>query len=336
MSEIRQEAKELYRTKANWQFWSMAGVPAKVDTNPMGIFEQYFNILVNKHMVGIPLSEGRSRDTAVKLAGDEFLATISPNFPLDRITYSGSSSKVYIPATASAYKRVWTENADLIESLNSIDKSGKLVGLITLDIDTSKEETSLSVYKFLKDPKTKLPTGTTLNNVELTPEQEEKQRMINRTWEKYTQVRDALEQVAISQYGKKSLRQVPELQAALKKYADTELKAENEDWWLEKEGSGQGADNSFKYARALDDIVNNKAFMDKHGDAPLWKDVKQFLYIRNTIVAVYRSFEDGDRRKALLKESYLNAIDTAMTTFHPKLQDLLKRYFEDDTMKVIR
>jgi len=256
--------------------------------------------------------------------------------PLDRITYSGSSSKTFIPATAEAYKRVWTENAELINKLGSIDESGALVGLITLDIDSSKEETSLSVYKFLKDPKTKLPNGTTLNNVELTPEQEERRRMINRTWEKYTMVRDALEQVAITKYGKKSLRQVPELQKALKTYADTELKKENEDWWIEKEGSGIGADNSFRYARALSDIVSDKAFMKKHGKTPLWQDVENFLTIRNSVVEIYRSLPDRDPRKAKLKESYLNGIDAAMTTFHPKLQDLLKRYFEDDTMKVIK
>jgi len=331
MEDIRSEARELFRLKANWQFASLAGVPAKVETKPMQLLEQYYNILVNKYQ-----QQGASRDEAVTKAGDEFLANISPNFPLDRITYSGSSSKTFIPATAEAYKRVWTDNSDLINKLNDIDSTGKLIGLITLDIDTSKEETSLSIYKFLKNPKTKLPTGTTLNNVELTPEQEEKRRMINRTWDKYTQVRDSLEQVAIEQYGKKSLRQVPELQSALKKYADTELKAENEAWWIEKEGSARGADDSFRYARALNDIVSDKKFMKKYGDAPLWQDVKSFLAIRNSIVGVYRALPDGDRRKARLKESYLVAIDTAMTKFHPKLQDLLKRYFEDDTMKVIK
>jgi hypothetical protein len=331
MDDIRKEAKDLFRQKANWQFWSLAGVPAKVDTKPMQIFEQYYNILVNKY-----ITQGATRDEAVTKAGDEFLANVSPNFPLDRITYSGSSSKTFIPATAEAYKRVWTENAELINKLGSIDESGALIGLITLDIDSSKEETSLSVYKFLKNPKTKLPNGVTLNNVELTPEQEERRRGINRTWEKYTMIRDALEQVAITKYGKKSLRQVPELQKALKTYADTELKKENEDWWIEKEGSGIGADNSFRYARALNDIVEDKTFMKKHGNSPLWQDVSSFLSIRNSIVEVYRSLPDRDKRKAKLKESYLNALDASMTKFHPKLQDLLKRYFEDDTMKVIK
>ena len=331
MDEIRSEARDLYRQKANWQFSSLAGVPARVDTKPMQLFEQYFNILVNKYQ-----QQGATRDEAVTKAGEEFHANVSPAFPLDRITYSGSSAKTFIPATTEAYKRVWTENAGLIQKLGSIDKSGRLIGLITLDIDSSKEETSLSVYKFLKNPKTKLPTGITLNNVELTPEQEESQRMINRTWEKYTKVRDALEQVAITKYGKKSLRQVPELQKALKTYADTELKKENEDWWIEKEGSGIGADNSFRYARALSDIVSDEKFMKKHGNAPLWQDVKKFLAVRNAIVEVYRALPDRDRRKADLKESYLKGIDVAMTTFHPKLQDLLKRYFEDDTMKVIK
>jgi hypothetical protein len=331
MDQIEKEARGLYLTKANWSFWSIAGVPAKVETKPMQLFEQYFNILVNKHQ-----SSGKSRDEAVTLAGDEFLATVDPNFPIDRITYSGSSAKTFFPATKDAYNRVWTENADLINALNSIDKTGKLIGLVTLDIDSDKETSSLAIYKFLKDPKTKLPTGQTLNNVELTPKEEEERRMVNRTWDKYTKVRDALEQVAITKYGKKHLRQVPELQAALKQYGMTTLRDENPTWWAEWQGSATGTDNSFKYALALNSIVSNKQFMDKHGNnSPLWQDVKQFTTIRNAIVGVYRSLPDRDPRKAQLKESYLKALDTAMTTFNPKLQDIIKRYFEDDTMKVV-
>ena len=327
---IEKEARELYRTKANWSFWSIAGVPAKVETKPMQIFEQYFNILVNKYQ-----TNGDSRDEAVRKAGDEFLATVSPTFPLDRITFSGSSAKTYVPATAEAYKRVWTENNDLIKSLQSIDKTGKLIGLVTLDIDPSKEDSSLAIYKFLKDPKTKLPTGQTLNNVDLTPAEEEQIRSINRVWEKYTNMRDTLEAVAIAKYKKKHLRQVPELQAALKEYGNTVLKTENKDWWLEWQGEGFGSDNAFKYASAFTEIVNDKTFMKKHGDSPLWKDVQGFLTIRNTIAAVYRSLPDRDPRKAILKDNYLNAMSAGMTTFHPKLQDIFKRYFEDDNMKVV-
>jgi hypothetical protein len=63
--------------------------------------------------------------------------------------------------------------------------------------------------------------------------------------------------------------------------------------------------------------------------------VQNFLTIRNTIAAVYRSLPDRDPRKAILKDNYLNAMSAGMTTFHPKLQDIFKRYFEDDNMKVV-
>jgi hypothetical protein len=331
MEEIEKEARDLYRVKANWSFWSIAGVPAKVETKPMQLFEQYFNILVNKHQ-----SAGKSRDEAVKLAGDEFQSTVAPNFPLDRITFSGSSSKTYVPATTDAYKRVWTENADLIKSLGDIDKTGRLIGLVTLDIDSSKETSSLAIYNFLKDPKTKLPTGQTLNNVELTPQEEERRRMINRTWDKYTQMRDYLEQVAIKKYGKKSLRQAPQLAAALEEYGKTALREENPAWWAEWQGSALGADDSFKYGLALNQIVSNKEFMTKHGnDSPLWQDVKRFMTVRNAIVGVYQSLPDRDPRKSQLKEAYFAGIDNALTTFHPKLQDIIKRYFDKDTMKAV-
>jgi len=324
------EARALFFKRFQSGFASPLGVPTKVDTDPMKLFDNYYDILVNKYM-----SKNMNRSDAMDKAEMEFLATVAPNFPIDRVSYKGSTSNTYIPATTSAYNRIWKDNADLIKSIGSLGEDGSLVGLLTLDIDASKEETSLSIYNFLKNPATRLPDGSPLNKYALTPEKEEQRRQINRVWQKYTKLRDALDAQAQDKFGK-PLRRIPELSKALSDYADTELKAESLDWWKEKKGQlAGGADNSFNYARAFYEITSDKNFMKKYGNSPVWQDVKKFTDIRNAITIAYQSFPQGDPRKSRLKEAYLDYIASSLGTFHPKVQEIMKRYFDDDTMKVV-
>ena len=324
------EARALFFKRFQSGFASPLGVPTKVDTDPMKLFDNYYDILVNKYM-----SKNMNRSDAMDAAEAEFLATVAPNFPIDRVSYKGSTSNTYIPATTSAVNRIWKENGDLIESIGTLGADGALIGLLTLDIDASKEETSLSIYNFLKNPSTRLPDGSPLNKYALTPEKEEKRRQINRVWQEYTDLRDKLDAQAQKQFGK-PLRRIPELSRALSDYADTELKAKSLDWWKEKKGQlAGGADNSFNYARAFYEITSDKNFMKKYGDSPVWRDVKKFNDIRNAVTMAYQALPSGDRRKSGLKEAYLDYIATNLGTFHPKVQEIMKRYFDDDTMKVV-
>lgn len=324
------EAKGLYFRRFRAGFASPFGVPYKVDTNPMGLFDNYYNILVTKY-----INKNMNRSDAMDAAEMEFLATVAPNFPIDRVSYKASTAVTYIPATAEAKKRIWQENSELIQSIGAIGKDGAMIGLLTLDIDATKEDTNLSIYNFLKNPATRLPDGSPLNKYALTPEKEEQRRQINRVWEKYTDIRDRLDAEAQKRF-QKPLRRIPELSKALSDYADTELKAESLDWWKEKKGQlAGGADNSFNYARALYEITNDKQFMKKYGDSPVWQDAKKFIDIRNAVTIAYQAFPQGDRRKSGLKESYLDYIATNLGAYHPKVQEIMKRYFDDDTMKVV-
>jgi hypothetical protein len=328
--QIFNEARGLYFQRFRAGFASPFGVPYKVETNPMGLFDSYYNILVTKY-----INKNMNRSDAMDAADMEFLATVAPNFPVDRVSYRGSTAVTYVPATAEGYKRIWKENGKLIDSIGAIGKDGSMIGLLTLDIDATKEDTSLSIYNFLKNPATRLPDGSPLNKYALSPEKEEQRRQINRVWEKYTDLRDRLDAAAQERF-KKPLRRIPELSKALSDYADTELKAESLDWWKEKKGQlAGGADNSFNYARALYEITNDKQFMKKYGDSPVWQDAQKFTQIRNAITLAYQSLPTGDPRKSRLKESYLDYIAANLGTFHPKVQEIMKRYFDDDTMKVV-
>lgn len=329
MDQVRKDARELYRIKAQWTSSSIFGVPAKIETRPMLVFEQYFDILVNKYRSG-----GLTTEQAKELAGQEFLATINPLFPLDRITYKGSTAKGFVPPTLEAWNRVMVDNPKLVKKIQA--NGLQTLGLLTMDLDENREDFSLSVYRLLKDPETRLPTGTLLNEVALTPEEEETERMINRTWKKYWDMRDRFEKKAMELYGVSSLRKAPdEFQEGLREYGNTVLKEENLDWW-KRWRKGLFEDESFTWASSIWDVVNDKDFMKNYGKTKLWTDAKDFIEVREAIASVYSSLPADFTGKSKIREAYLATMDQLLSTYHPKLQEVIKRYFDNDTLKTVR
>jgi hypothetical protein len=321
---VYRDTRKNFAVKANWAFASIFGVPAKVDTNPMALYEQAYGLLVNKYKL-----IANNEKTARELASAEFTAKMGANFPVDRVTFKGSTSKTYIQPNYESYKRVFEDNTGLAESLAR--QNPELVGLLGLDVDMNKEEFNLSIYRILNDPNTKLPDGSLLNDIKLTPKQEEKKRQINRAWATYNEVTDLANAEAKKRDGK-SLRSHPELLEGRRKVAETIIRNKSEDWWTEYNDPNRG-DKSYRYAYGLNQIVNNEAWMKKYGNTKLWKDVKDFMDVRNGAVSVYKSLPSGSKSKSDIKKKYINYIDTKMETWHPKLQDLINRYFEEDTMK---
>jgi hypothetical protein len=165
----------------------------------------------------------------------------------------------------------------------------------------------------------------------VTVQKEESLRNINRVWDLYNQVTDVLELKAQQSDGK-SLRSHPELLAARKEISDTLFRKESEEWWLQLNDPERG-DKSFRYAYALNRIVSDDSYMKKYGNTKFWSDVKDYVSIRNAVVDVYQGLPMNDPRKSKIKKAYNATLDTFTPTWHPRLQDIIKRFFEEDTMK---
>jgi hypothetical protein len=321
---VYRDTRKNFAIKANWSFASIFGAPAKVDINPMALYEEAYGLLINKYKLIT-----NNDKLAAELAGAEMTAKLGPNFPIDRVSFKGSSANAFIQPNVESYKRVFEDSTGLAEKLAR--QNPELVGLLTLDIDPSKEEFNMSVYKILNDPKTRLPDGSPLNDVKLTPKQEEERRQINRGWALYNQLTDTLEAEAVKRDGK-SLRSHPELLEARRIVAGDLIRKQSESWWTEYNDPQRG-DKSYRYAYALNSIVDNDAWMKKYGNTKLWNDVKEFMAIRNTVVEVYKGMPDRSSQKSNVKKNYIAFIDERMKTWHPKLQELINRNFEEDTMK---
>jgi len=324
LDTVRNDARNLYFIKAQWSFASIFGVPIKVDTDPMKLYEDYYAILVNKWK-----TKGNDNADSKFLAGQELLATLGADFPLDRITYKGVSAKAYVPATLESYNRVFQDNNDLVPALAEVDP--KLISLLTLDVPSKPEDFNLSIYKILTNPKTKLPGNTQFNELALTPEQEEAKRQANRAWTDYNTKRDQLTSLALQQ-GKTSLDAAPALAQELKKYG-TEVLSKRSSVWYDEWKNPKISDNSYVYGKGLDLIVSNPRFMAAHGKSKLWQDVSAFISQRNIYATVYQSLPVRDSRKKDIKTFYNKQVLDNLPQWDPALQELIKRYFVNDTMK---
>jgi|694.fasta_scaffold18779_6 hypothetical protein len=327
-AEIEREVKALWAEKFISGFASVTGVPFKVETNPMRMSTNlYYKLLEKYNKMGYGTQQARDA------AGDEMLAIMGPKFMLDRITFTGSSKNISIPATYEAYQRVFEDNDDLVGKLAAIEKGDiGLVSLLTADLSRSPEEQSANILSILSNPNLKLPgTSKNINDFKLTPQEVERERMKQRTWDQYNLVRDALEAKITDG---KTLRAHPELKAPLEQLVETTFKNQSQAWYDEYQLSASG-DTSYKYARALTLITQDPKFMGKQQNNQFWKDTKLFMQARSIFVTFYQSLPDYDPRKAIIRDGYNQWVGQYVKQWDPNLETLIKNYFDNDSLKAV-
>lgn len=327
--QIKAEVKSLWLAKF-FSSWAspFAGVPYKVDTNPMGLTSNLYYKLQEKYK-----AQGMSNQAARDAAGEEMLSLLGPKFMVDRLSFTGSSKNINIPSTYEAYQRVFEDNTELIGRLANIEPGEiGLIGLLTADLDRDPAEQSANILKLLSNPKLTIPgTSKRVNDLKMTPQEIEVERLKQRTWNQYSAIRQALEaKITDGQ----TLRGHPELKAALDKIVEGPLKQASRAWYDEFMLSASG-DSSYKYARALSEIVNDKNFMSKNGNSPFWKDAREFLTARSVFTAVYQALPDYDPRKAMLRDGYNAWIEQNSSQWDGNLKTIITRYFDNDSLKAV-
>ena len=326
--QIEEETRSLWANKFISGFISVAGVPYKVETNPMRLTTNLYYRLVEKYN-----KMGYSTQDARDAAGDEMINTVGTKFMLDRVTASGAARNVNIPATYEGYKRVFEDNDELVGLLAGIEPGEVgLVSLLTADLSRDPSEQSANILGILSNPDLKLPgTSKRINEFKLTPKEAEAERMKNRTWQQYNLVRDALEAKITDG---KTLRAHPELKVALDKLAETTFKAQSPEWYDEFQLSASG-DKSYKYAKAFQTITTNEKFMSARGNSQFWQDAQLFIKARNIFTIFYQSLPDYDPRKAIIKDGYNQWVSENAKQWDPNLETMIKNYFDNDTLKAV-
>lgn len=323
------EARGLWFQKFKNSFVSPFGVPLETNLYPASMIDNLYNTLVNKYQ-----TQGKNREEAKTLAGDELLATVGTDLVLENVTFKDYNKNIPgVVPTVENYNRIFKDNEDLVKQLSQIkDGDISLVGLLGADIEYKAEDRNTAISRLLNDPKLKLPgTSKYINDLKLTPAEEDLQRQKNILWGRYTALKETL--TAQITDGK-SFRSHKELGDYLAYVASTTFREESQAWYDEYMAGVRG-DNSYNYARALKLITTNDDFMKKNGDTEYWKDAQMFMNLRDQVAALYKSFPDGDPRKSKMRDAYLAYIDANISAFHPKLQTMIKIYFDNDTLKVV-
>jgi hypothetical protein len=327
--QILKEVRFLWTEKFVSGFISPFGVPYKVETSPMRGMSNLFYKLKNKYV-----AQGNNEQRARDLAGDEMISLLGPNFMVDRVSFTGSSKELNIQPTYDAFKRVFEDNNELVGKLATIDKDDiGIVSLLTADLSRNENEKSTNIINILSNPDLKLPgTSKRINDFRLNPQEIERERIKQRTWNDYNLVRDALEEKITDG---RSLRAHPELKAILDQLVETSFKNQSQAWYDEYQLSASG-DTSYKWARAFNTIINDKKFMNNEAKGVrLWEDARLFINARNTIAKMYQSLPDYDPRKAIIRENYNQWTLQNSEQWDPTLQMYIKQYFDNDSLKVV-
>lgn len=328
-AEIEKQVKSLFRAKFYSTFASpYAGIPYKIDNTPMALTSNLYYKLQEKY-----IGQGMQSQDARDAAGEEMLNLLGPKFMLDRVTFTGSSKNLNIPATSESYARVFNDNDALVGRLANIEPGQiGLVGLLTADLDYDPAKQSNNILTLLANPSAVLPgTSKNLNELKMTPQEIETERLKQRTWNQYMAVKGALEAKITDG---KTLRAHPEFKAVLDNLAVTVFRDQSQAWFDQYQ-LAQSGDTSYKYARALTDITTDKKFMSKNGNSQLWKDTKEFLNARSVFVQIYQMLPTGDSRKKTLSDNYNAWISANVGQWDGKLQTIVTRYFDNDTLKAV-
>lgn len=327
---VYKAAKNNFRTKFIWQFGSLVGTPAYVETKPMGVFQDFFNAKANayKAMKNPDGSPVYSSTEAATLAETDLNTMLrlpkGTEFPVDRLNKKAFSKVTYIPRSQEAIDRIWTEHSGLAEKLASLDKGGTLVGLLTADLPAG---TNPQAGRFLDDPNRTLPGGEFLNNRAKTIEQVDAQIEKSRYWKAYSELKNEYDEAA-KKAGYASYRSVPELVDALRGYA-AQLGEASPVWNAAYKKSLNG-DNAVTQAIGLRTVLNDKKFMKQYGNTQFWQHAKAFISYRDDYAKLYADAPVGS--KTLVQEYWVNYLDKTRKDWDPALMNIIDRYFMNDNL----
>lgn len=322
--------ESIFLRKARTQFFSLFGSPQFVDTLPDSVYKDYYYTRLNKYKASVDPETKKpfTQKKALALAEADFQSQMSlaggEGFPMDRLFLSAKGQVAKIPANQAAYDRVWSDFSGLAKELENLDPS--TVALITADLPIGY---TAQVNKFLQDPNTTLPGGTTLNEKLRTPKQIEEELEKTRVWKAYSDYKTQLNDAA-KKAGYASYRSVPGLVDAMSNYADT-LTDYSEVWGNEFRKNARTGDSAWVQSQGLYKVVNNKEFMKKFGKTQFWEHAKAFLSYRDSVAKAYQDAPVGT--KTQVQDQWTKYLEDNLDLWDPVMQKLISRYFVNDNLR---
>lgn len=320
---VVKQVKRNFFEKFKWQFGSIIGTPAYVETKPGNIFTDLFTAKANSYV-----AEGKSRTEAADLAEqdvNQMLRLPKGTLGKDVLKLKSTSKSIYAPSSPETVSRIWINHKDLAKELNNLDKGGSLISLMTADIPYG---TDSQASKFLGNPDTALPGGGLLNNPVKTVEQMQRDLEVSRYWEAYTNLKEKYNDAAVKA-GYASYRSIPELVDALKVYGSTLGKASKQ--WNAAYKKSLSGDNAVVQAIGMQTVLNNKSYMDEFGSTQFWQHAKAFVKYRDNYAKLYADVPSGS--KGQVTDAWISYLERTRADWDPVLGNIIDKYFLNDNLR---
>ena len=185
------------------------------------------------------------------------------------------------------------------------------------------------VKKFLEDPNTTLPGGTTLNEKLRTPKQIEEELERTRVWKAYSDYKEELN-AAAKDADYASYRSIPELKELMQQHVNN-LSEYSTLWRNEYNKNVTSGDSAWVQSQGLYEIVKNDKFMKQFGDTQFWRQAKGFLSYRDSVAKAYKDAPTGSKGK--VQEQWADYLEGTLDMWDPVMQKLISRYFINDNLK---
>jgi hypothetical protein len=322
-NSVIKQVRKNYFTKFQWQFGSIIGTPAYVETKPGNVFSDLFNSKANAYV-----AEGKSRTEAADLAEqdvNQMLRLPKGTISQDVLRLKSLSKSIYAPSSQETVSRIWVDHKDLAKKLELLEPGGSLVGLMTADIPYG---TDSQAGKFLSDPNTTLPGGTILNKPVKSIEKMQRDLEVSQYWKAYTDLKNTYN-IAAQKADYASYRSVPELVAELKNYAKVLGKASPQ--WNTAYLKSASGDNAAVQAAGIQVVLNDKSYMDKFGSTQFWTHAQAFIQYRDSYAKLYADVPSGYKGK--VSDAWLAYLEKTREDWDPALANIIDRYFLNDNLK---
>lgn len=320
---VLKQTKKNYLNKFEWQFGSIIGTPAYVETKPANIFKDFFNAKATAYV-----AQGKSRTEAADLAEKDvntMLRLPKGSIKKDVLQIKAVSKSIYAPNSQETIDRIWVNHSGLAKQLELLEPGGSLVGLMTADIPYGVD---VQAGKFLSDPNKALPGGDILNKPAKSIEKMQRDLEVSRSWKAYSDLKNQYD-VAAKEAGYASYRSIPQVLDELKKYAITLGKASPE--WNAAYIKSASGDNAAVQAMGMQTVLNNKSYMEQFGNTSFWQSVKGFIKYRDDYANLYADAPSG--YKGVVQNAWVDYLARTRNDWDPALGNLIDRYFLNDNLK---
>jgi len=253
-------------------------------------------------------------------------------------TKSTTKSRVYIPSTQDAQKRLWVDFPDFTEELVKLDPENPfMVGLFATGTNTG--DFSQSVFNYFKT--NPLPGDNKLISERLSPLEFETKYRVEEGYDlkqkskaildaellRLRTLRDAASTdiVQREKYRSQILETTESYNSWLQK-----LKDSNEEF-AASETTLRITENADKAALYLNKIIGHKPFMDTVKDDPTWQALGSLMKSRKSLKNELEKIEDDkdNTKKDTLIMSYLSFVRDNYS-FDTEFDNVWERYFADE------